>query len=95
MGAASLQTSSVLFLPVQDGKTALMLASRSGHTEGVQLLLESRANIDAKDKACMYFPGIHAYERDLRISSASARHNTLVSLSLPHCWIRSYADDAG
>jgi ankyrin repeat protein len=32
-----------------------MLASASGYSDVVQLLLESRANIDAKDKACISF----------------------------------------
>ena len=34
----------------QDGRTALMLASDSGHTDVVKLLLSSGAQVDLQDK---------------------------------------------
>ena len=41
----------VLFHSVpQDGWTALMLASDSGHTDVVQLFLSSRAQVDLQDE---------------------------------------------
>lgn len=35
---------------VQDGMTALHLAAIGGHTSGVQLLIEARADLNLKDK---------------------------------------------
>ena len=40
--------------------TALMLASRNGHTKIVQLLLDRGANIEAKDKYFFYTALMHA-----------------------------------
>ena len=42
--------STLCFILSQDGWTALMLASDSGHTDVVKLLLSSGAQVDLQDK---------------------------------------------
>ena len=37
---------------VQDGRTALMIAIKSGEEEVVQLLIERGAALDVQDKVC-------------------------------------------
>ena len=44
------------FTYVQDGQTALYIASKNGNSEGVQLLLTSGANSDIADwVSCEYY----------------------------------------
>jgi len=38
-----------LLLSLQEGKTALILAAQGGHAEVVKVLLEGKADVDAKD----------------------------------------------
>ena len=40
-----------VYLLLQDGKTALMRASKTGHTECVEALLQGGAYVDTKDDA--------------------------------------------
>ena len=46
-------TAITISLSFQDGKTALMRASNSGHVEIVEMLLSKGAQVDLQDKVSM------------------------------------------
>ena len=43
----------LLLLPLQDGATALSMASEKGHTTVVKLLLEAKAKPDLQDEVTL------------------------------------------
>ena len=45
-----IMTKLMLLLSLQDGESALMLASENGHTEIVKYLLDSKASLDLQTK---------------------------------------------
>ena len=46
-------------LLLQDGETALMIASQKGHTETVKCLIDGKASVDMQQKASIYFLYLH------------------------------------
>jgi hypothetical protein len=84
----------VLFLPVQNGKTALMLASRRGYTDGVQLLQGQHQ----RQRQGVYLFSWHPclYERSQNLVSISYTVMLMLMMMKDDAGqLHSDADDAG
>ena len=60
-----------MHLSLQDGWTALMMASKAGHTESVQVLLDKGADVNMQDKVSgVIIHCVHAMQHVPRVPSS-------------------------